>query len=94
MFGNKEQLFRQALDLYEREKLAFIRAALEAPTARLVAEALLRGSLDIQTSASDPSGCLRVISSVSCSPSCERLGCRPRALDARRSRGTGGSGTR
>jgi AcrR family transcriptional regulator len=67
VFGNKEQLFRQALDLYEREKLAFIRAALEAPTARLVAEALLRGSLDIQTSASDPSGCLRVMSSVSCS---------------------------
>ena len=67
VFGNKEELFRQALDLYEREKQAFIRAALEAPTARLVAEALLRGSLDIQTSASDPSGCLKVMSSVSCS---------------------------
>ena len=67
VFGNKEQLFRQALDLYEREKLAFIRAALEAPTARLVAQALLRGSLDIQTSPSDPSGCLKVMSSVSCS---------------------------
>lgn len=66
-FGNKEELFRKALDLYEREKQAFIRSALELPTARAVAEALLYGSLDIQTSKSDPHGCLKVMSSVSCS---------------------------
>ncbi len=66
-FGNKEELFRKALDLYEREKQAFIRSALELPTARAVAEALLRGSLDIQTSRSDPHGCLKVMSSVACS---------------------------
>src|SRR5215216_6601915 len=40
-FGNKEALFRKALDLYEREKLAYIRKALEQPTARLVAETML-----------------------------------------------------
>jgi AcrR family transcriptional regulator len=66
-FGNKEELFRKALDLYEREKQAFICSALELPTARAVAEALLRGSLDIQTSKSDPHGCLKVMSSVACS---------------------------
>ena len=33
-FGNKESLFRQALDLYEREKLAYVENALAAPTAR------------------------------------------------------------
>jgi hypothetical protein len=38
--------------------------ALEGPTARGVAEHLLRGSLDAQTSNSDPKGCLSVISSV------------------------------
>ena len=32
-FGNKEELFKKALDLYEREKLAFIDTALSAPTA-------------------------------------------------------------
>ena len=32
-FGNKEALFRKALDLYEREKLCYMGQALEAPTA-------------------------------------------------------------
>lgn len=65
-FGNKESLFHKALDLYEREKLAYMRAALEAPTARGVAERLLRGALEMQASTSDPKGCLAVISSVAC----------------------------
>ncbi len=37
-FGNKESLFRKALDLYEREKMAYIGKALAQPTARKVAE--------------------------------------------------------
>src|SRR3546814_12810876 len=32
-FGNKEALFNKALDLYEREKLDYMQAALAAPTA-------------------------------------------------------------
>jgi AcrR family transcriptional regulator len=66
-FGNKEALFRKALDLYEREKLAYVETALAAPTARAVAERLLRGALDISTSSCDPKGCLGVISTVACS---------------------------
>lgn len=65
-FGNKESLFRKALDLYEREKLCYMGQALEAPTARGVAERLLLGSLENQTSRDDPRGCLGVISSVAC----------------------------
>jgi AcrR family transcriptional regulator len=65
-FGNKEALFSKALDLYEREKLAYIGEALQAPTSRGVAERLLRGSLKMQTSDCEPKGCMRVISSVSC----------------------------
>ena len=63
-FGNKESLFRQALDLYETEKLCYVKTALEAPTARGVAERLLRGSLAMQCSDSEPQGCLGVISTV------------------------------
>ena len=37
-FGNKESLFHKALDLYERDKLAYVSAALEKPSARGVAE--------------------------------------------------------
>jgi AcrR family transcriptional regulator len=72
-FGNKESLFRKALDLYEREKLAYINEALEAPTARGVVERLLRGSLENQTSECEPKGCLRVISSVACGIEAESI---------------------
>ena len=72
-FGNKEALFRKALDLYEREKLAYVGEALKAPTSRGVAERLLRGALEMQTSDCDPRGCLRVISSVACGAEAESI---------------------
>ena len=71
-FGNKEELFRKALDLYERDKLAYVGAALEAPTARGVAEHLLQGAIDLQTG-SDPKGCLGVISSTACGTEAESI---------------------
>jgi AcrR family transcriptional regulator len=65
-FGNKESLFRKALDLYEREKLEYIGRALEQPTARGVAEVLLRGAVHNASSGDEPRGCLGVITSVAC----------------------------
>ena len=65
-FGNKEALFRKALDLYEREKTAFMASALEAPTARGVAERMLGAALEMQTGDCGPRGCLNVISSMAC----------------------------
>ena len=65
-FGNKEALFRKALDLYERDKLAYVGKALAEPTARKVAEAMLRGAVDNMTGHGDPHGCLGVIATVSC----------------------------
>jgi AcrR family transcriptional regulator len=72
-FGNKEALFRKALDLYERDKLAYVKAALTAPSARGVAERLLRGALAMQTSNCDPKGCLGVIASVACGAEAESI---------------------
>lgn len=72
-FGNKEALFRKALDLYEREKLAYVAEALEAPSSRAVAERLLRGALEMQTSGCEPRGCLRVISSMTCGVEAESV---------------------
>jgi len=65
-FGNKEALFRKALDLYEREKLEYVGRALEQPTARCVAEVLLRGAIDNACRSEEPHGCLGVITSVAC----------------------------
>src|SRR4051812_11401339 len=73
-FGNKEALFRKALDLYEREKLAYVGEALKAPTSRQVAEQLLRGALEMQTTdCEQPRGCMRVISSVAHGPEAESI---------------------
>jgi AcrR family transcriptional regulator len=70
-FGNKEALFRQALDLYEREKQAYIGAALDQPTAKAVARHLLEGALANCTAEYEPRGCLGVISSTACGSEAE-----------------------
>jgi AcrR family transcriptional regulator len=72
-FGNKESLFRKALDLYEREKLEYIGRALTQPTARGVAEVLLRGAVENATSGDEPRGCLGVITSVACGREAESI---------------------
>jgi AcrR family transcriptional regulator len=72
-FGNKEQLFRQALDLYEAEKLAYTREALAQPSARAVAEHFMRGAVAAQTSTCDPKGCLGVIGASACGAEAESI---------------------
>ena len=73
-FGNKESLFRKALDLYEREKMAYIGEALAKPTAREVAETMLRGAL-ANVTGDGPHGCLRVIASVACGDEAQSIRC-------------------
>lgn len=73
-FGNKEALFRKALDLYEHEKMSYIGEALAKPTARQVAETMLRGALDNVTG-DGPHGCLRVIASVACGEEAQSIRC-------------------
>lgn len=72
-FGNKEQLFHKALDLYENEKLSYTRDALLQPTARAVAEHFMRGAIEAQTSADNPKGCLGVIATTACGSEAESI---------------------
>ena len=72
-FGNKESLFRKALDLYEREKMAYVGQAMAQPTARKVAETMLRGALENVMGNDEPHGCMRVIASVACGPAAESI---------------------
>ena len=72
-FGNKEALFAKALDLYEAEKLAYTRTALDKPTAKGVAEAILRGALANMTGQNEPHGCLGVISQMACGAEAEPI---------------------
>src|SRR4051812_14994467 len=72
-FGNKEALFKKALDLYETQKLAYMGEALNQPTARGVARRLLEGALANQCGTSVPRGCLGVISSAACGAEAESI---------------------
>lgn len=72
-FGNKESLFRKALDLYEREKMAYIGQGLAESTARKVAETMLHGALENVAGDGEPHGCMRVIASVACGPAAQSL---------------------
>jgi AcrR family transcriptional regulator len=72
-FGNKEALFRRAFDRYADGPAAYTREALKAPTAREVAERLLRGAADALTDPSYPPGCLGVMGALTCGEAAESI---------------------
>ena len=59
-FGDKESLFNKAMALYAEGPGSYIQTALAEPTARRVAEALLRGAAKMLGDSSHPRGCLSV----------------------------------
>src|SRR5438094_9797375 len=80
-FGNKEALFRKALDRYDDGPAAYVREALEEPTARAVVEPLLRGAVEQLSSPRHPQGCLMVQGALSCGTTADPI---RRELAARR----------
>ncbi|MBR9971850.1 TetR/AcrR family transcriptional regulator [Magnetospirillum sulfuroxidans] len=64
-FGNKEELFRKAMDRYVSEKAAYMSEALSAPTAYQVAERLLLGGADMMTDPTQPVGCMAIKATLS-----------------------------
>ena len=53
-FGNKEALFRRAIDRYIEGPACHVKEALAEPTARRVVEKLWRGTIDLVTDAAQP----------------------------------------
>jgi AcrR family transcriptional regulator len=80
-FGNKEALFRRALDRYVEGPAAYVRQALNEPIARAVAQQLLSGSIDLLSNPRNPHGCLVVQGALACSEAAESV---RRELVARR----------
>jgi AcrR family transcriptional regulator len=66
-FGNKEQLFRKALDHYQTGPQSFLADALSKPTARAVVESLFEGFVRMQRDRDSPRGCLIVSGALACS---------------------------
>ena len=72
-FGNKEELFRKALDRYVDGPGGYVQVALGKPTARAVLEHLLYGAADAVTDPDHPPGCLAVQGALSCGDAAESI---------------------
>jgi AcrR family transcriptional regulator len=72
-FGDKEALFRRALDRYADGPAAHVRAALDQPTARAVIDHFLRRMADLITNPRNPAGCLNVQGALACNASAEPI---------------------
>lgn len=83
-FGNKEKLFRKALDRYVQQRTNFWNEARDEPTARGMVEHLLRESADFLTEECNPPGCMLVRNAMQCSAAEESM---ERELASRRSVG-------
>lgn len=65
-FGNKEELFRKALERYSSGPGAYVLKAYSAPTAREVAEKLLDGAAGVLGNPDNPGGCLTIQGALVC----------------------------
>ena len=70
-FGNKEALFKKAIDHYIEGPACHVKNALQEPTARAVAERLLRASIDLVTDSRNPHGCFMVQGALVCGDDAE-----------------------
>jgi AcrR family transcriptional regulator len=59
-FGNKQRLFEKAVERYASGPASYVARALEAATARDVAEGMLYGAVDVLANPKNPRGCLAV----------------------------------
>jgi AcrR family transcriptional regulator len=67
-FGNKEMLFKKALDRYLQRPASYLPRALEEPSARRAIEKLFRGAIDMVMNPCHPHGCLLVQGALTAGP--------------------------
>jgi AcrR family transcriptional regulator len=72
-FGNKEELFRKALDRYIDGPGGYVQTAMAMPTVREVVEHLLLGAADAVTNPENPPGCLAVQAALCCGDAAESI---------------------
>jgi len=83
-FGNKEQLFLKAVDRYLESPSFYFHKALAEPTARRVAEQLMRGAIGMVMDPKNPDGCLLVHGALASGPDSDSI---RRELNVRRAKG-------
>ena len=70
-FGNKEELFRKALERYSQNAVAFFRDKLDKPTVREALSAFLCGAATSFACPESPRGCMAVQGALACSEDAE-----------------------
>lgn len=82
-FGDKEALFRKALDRYLQRPASYLPRALTERTARRAVEKLFRGAIDMVMNPRHPDGCLLVHGALVSGPASDNI---RNELSARRAR--------
>lgn len=72
-FGNKEELFRKALDRYLEQAMTHFRTSLDKPTVREAVESFLMESAGAFACTETPQGCLAVQGALACSDEAESV---------------------
>tara|TARA_R110002111_G_scaffold185031_3_gene250889 strand:- start:5289 stop:5873 length:585 start_codon:yes stop_codon:yes gene_type:complete len=72
-FGNKDALFRKAIDRYLEGRACHFHESLEEPTARAVVEKLWSGSIELVTNPRNPRGCFMVQSALACGDAADAI---------------------
>jgi AcrR family transcriptional regulator len=67
-FGNKEELFRKAVDRYAERRIAYMDTILDQPSSRRAIEGFLMLFTGAEAPYGTPSGCLMVQGALVCSP--------------------------
>jgi len=84
-FGSKEELFREAVELYSRTLGApMMKALAEGPTARAATEALLESAVEAFCKPGMPRGCMLVLGAMNSMPANKSVQDYLRGLRARR----------
>jgi AcrR family transcriptional regulator len=82
-YGNKEALFRKALDLYLQKPASYLPNALKEHTAHRAVEKLFRGAINMAMQREHPDGCLLVHGALAAGPDAEWV---RKELNTRRAR--------
>jgi AcrR family transcriptional regulator len=72
-FGDKEELFKRVIARYSDGPMAFMREALQQPTARAVVENLLRFGVAFLGDPTHPRGCLSLQGGLACGSNAESV---------------------
>lgn len=72
-YGNKEELFRKALNKYMAGPTAYVAEVMKEPTAKRVAERLLTKSVDFLTNRGRPRGCMIAVGTLFCGEDSEPI---------------------